>query len=161
MNTVTSTHVRRVIAGHFGVKLDRVVDDARLRDLGADWLDRLELLIMIEDQLPDLRISDLVADQSKPSAISCVPWKVRQRVLTPSARRSIFFQVKPAVSSANDCGSGSHYTSWSTRIWRQPRLTAAPTGSHARGIVLGARLSAGPSVRVALAQHSLQRTTFS
>ena len=62
MNTVTSAHVRRVIAGHFGVKLDRVVDDARLRDLGANWLDRLELLIMIEDQLPDLRISDLVAD---------------------------------------------------------------------------------------------------
>ena len=62
MNTVTSAHVRRVIAGHFGVKLDRVVDDARLRDLGADWLDRLELLIMIEDQFPDLRISDLVAD---------------------------------------------------------------------------------------------------
>jgi acyl carrier protein len=62
MNTGTSADVRRVIAGHFGVKPDRVVDDARLRDLGADWLDRLELLIMIEDQLPDLRISDLVAD---------------------------------------------------------------------------------------------------
>ena len=61
MNTVTSAHVRRVIAGHFGVKLDRVVDDARLRDLGADWLDRLELLIMIEDQLPDVQINDLVA----------------------------------------------------------------------------------------------------
>jgi acyl carrier protein len=62
MNSATSANLRRVIAGHFGVKLDRVVDDARLRDLGADWLDRLELLIMIEDQLPDLRISDLVAD---------------------------------------------------------------------------------------------------
>ena len=62
MNSATSANVRRVIAGHFGAKLDRVVDDARLRDLGANWLDRLELLIMIEDQLPDLRISDLVAD---------------------------------------------------------------------------------------------------
>jgi acyl carrier protein len=62
MNSATSAHVRRVIAGQFGVKLDRVVGDARLRDLGADGLDRLELLIMIEDQLPDLRISDLVAD---------------------------------------------------------------------------------------------------
>ena len=62
MNNATAANVRRVIAGHFGVKLDRVVDDARLRDLGADWLDRLELLIMIEDQVPDVNISDVVAD---------------------------------------------------------------------------------------------------
>ena len=62
MNTVTSAHVLRVIAGHFGVKLDRVVDDARFRYLGADWLDCLELLIMIEDQVPDVQINDLVAD---------------------------------------------------------------------------------------------------
>jgi acyl carrier protein len=62
MNSATSANVRRVIAGHFGVKLDRVVDDARLRDFGADWLDRLELLIMIEDQVPDVHISDLAAD---------------------------------------------------------------------------------------------------
>jgi len=62
MNATTAANVRRVIAGHFGVKLDRVADDDRLRDLGADWLDRLELLIMIEDQVPDVNISDVVAD---------------------------------------------------------------------------------------------------
>ena len=62
MNGATAANVRRVIAGHFGVKLDRVVDDARLRDLGADWLDRLELLIMIEDQVPEANISDAAAD---------------------------------------------------------------------------------------------------
>lgn len=61
MNSVTSGNVRRVIARHFGVKLDRVVDDARLLDFGADWLDRLELLIIIEDQVPDVEINDLVA----------------------------------------------------------------------------------------------------
>jgi acyl carrier protein len=61
MNSATSANVRRVIAGHFGVNLDRVVDDARLRDFGADWLDRLELLILIEDQVPDVQINDLVA----------------------------------------------------------------------------------------------------
>jgi acyl carrier protein len=54
MNSATSANVRRVIAGNFGVKLDRLVDDARSHDLGADWLDRLELLIMIEDQVPDV-----------------------------------------------------------------------------------------------------------
>jgi acyl carrier protein len=62
MNGATAANVRRVIAGHFGVKLDRVVNDARLRDLGADWLDRLELLIVIEDQVPEANISDVVAD---------------------------------------------------------------------------------------------------
>ena len=62
MNATTAANVRRVIAGHFGVKLDRVVDGAALRDLGADWLDRLELLIMIEDQVPEANVSDLVAD---------------------------------------------------------------------------------------------------
>jgi acyl carrier protein len=62
MNNATAANVRRVIAGHFGVKLDRVVDGAALRDLGADWLDRLELLIMIEDQVPEANVSDLVAD---------------------------------------------------------------------------------------------------
>jgi acyl carrier protein len=63
MNSVTSGNVRQVIARHFGVKLDRVVDDARLRDFGADWLDCLELLITIEDQVPDVEINDLVAGQ--------------------------------------------------------------------------------------------------
>ena len=62
MNATTAANVRRVIAGHFGVKLDRVVNDARLRDLGADWLDRLELLIVIEDQVPDVNITDVAAD---------------------------------------------------------------------------------------------------
>ena len=61
MNSATSANVRRIIARHFGVKLDRVVDDARLRDFGADWLDRLELLIVIEDQVPDVEINDLIA----------------------------------------------------------------------------------------------------
>jgi acyl carrier protein len=61
MNSVTSAHVRRVIARHFGVKLNRVVDHASLCDFGADWLDCLELLIMIEDRVPGVEIDDLVA----------------------------------------------------------------------------------------------------
>lgn len=64
MNSTTAQTVRRVIAEHFGVKVDRVVDEIRLRDdLGADWLDRLELLIVIEDQLPDFQFNEVVAEQ--------------------------------------------------------------------------------------------------
>lgn len=64
MNSTTAQTVRRVIAGHFGIKVDRVVDETRLcDDLGADWLDRLELLIVIEDQLLDFQFNEVVAEQ--------------------------------------------------------------------------------------------------
>ena len=53
----------RIIAGHFRVKLNRVVDDTRFSDLGADWLDRLELFMVIEDQLPQLQTGKLVAGE--------------------------------------------------------------------------------------------------
>jgi acyl carrier protein len=37
--------VREIIAGHFGIDPARVTDEARFRDdLGADWLDRLEVM---------------------------------------------------------------------------------------------------------------------
>jgi acyl carrier protein len=55
--------VREIIAGHFGVETRRVTDEARFRDdFGADWLDRLELIIAIEDQVSGFELSDVVAD---------------------------------------------------------------------------------------------------
>ena len=55
--------VREIIAGHFGVDPKRITDAARFRDdFGADWLDRLELIISIEDQVPGFELSDAVAD---------------------------------------------------------------------------------------------------
>ncbi len=55
--------VREIIAGHFGVDPKRIIDAARFRDdFGADWLDRLELIIAIEDQVPGFELSDAVAD---------------------------------------------------------------------------------------------------
>ena len=32
-------------------------------DLGADWLDRLEVIIAIEDKVPGFAMADVVADQ--------------------------------------------------------------------------------------------------
>jgi acyl carrier protein len=41
-----------------------LTDDARFRDdLGADWLDRLEVMIAIEDQISGFELADVVADQ--------------------------------------------------------------------------------------------------
>ena len=56
--------VREIIAGHFGVDPNRVTDEARFRDdLGADWLDRLEVIVAIEDQISGCELADIVADQ--------------------------------------------------------------------------------------------------
>jgi len=42
---------RNVIAEQLGVDAGRITDEARLvDDLGADWLDRPELMMVIEDQ---------------------------------------------------------------------------------------------------------------
>jgi acyl carrier protein len=56
--------VREIVAGHFRVDPQRLTDESRLHDdLGADWLDRLELMIAVEDQLAGTEIADVVADQ--------------------------------------------------------------------------------------------------
>lgn len=64
MNPNLASKARTVIAGHFGIAIDRLNDEARLEDdLGADWLDRLELMIMLEDQIGKFEISDTVAER--------------------------------------------------------------------------------------------------
>jgi acyl carrier protein len=56
--------VRGLIAKQLHVKPSRVTDGARLiEDLHADWLDRLELMMAIEDQFAGLQIGDDEADR--------------------------------------------------------------------------------------------------
>jgi acyl carrier protein len=64
MHNSLAIRVKEIIAGHFGIDRDHLTDESRFRDdLGADWLDRLELMIAIEDQVPGFEIPDAVADQ--------------------------------------------------------------------------------------------------
>jgi acyl carrier protein len=63
MNDELAAKVRRVVAEHFGIDPNRLTDEARFGDLGADWLDRLELVIAIEDQMTGIEIDDVAADQ--------------------------------------------------------------------------------------------------
>jgi acyl carrier protein len=63
MNDKLTAKVRSVIAEHFGIDPNRLTNEARFHDLGADWLDRLELVIAIEDQMTGIEIDDVVADQ--------------------------------------------------------------------------------------------------
>ena len=61
-----STHtekVRALIAKHLDIDIRRVTDGADLsRDLGADWLDRLELIILVEE-IAGVEIEDHEADR--------------------------------------------------------------------------------------------------
>jgi len=55
--------LRVLIAEHLQVEVRRVTDDAHLsRDLEADWLDRLELIILVEE-IAGVEITDDEADQ--------------------------------------------------------------------------------------------------
>ena len=61
---LASNDVRTLIANQLGVDVKRVTDEAHFTDdLGADWLDRLELMIVIEDQFADVLITDEEVDQ--------------------------------------------------------------------------------------------------
>jgi acyl carrier protein len=56
--------VRTLIAHQLGVDVKRVTDEAHFADdLGADWLDRLDLMIEIENQFPAVEITDDDVDQ--------------------------------------------------------------------------------------------------
>jgi acyl carrier protein len=61
---LAANDVRILIAHHLDVDVKRVTDEAHFTDdLGADWLDRLELMIVIEDRFADVVITDEDVDQ--------------------------------------------------------------------------------------------------
>jgi acyl carrier protein len=54
--------VRQLIANYLGVDASRITDEAHLSDdLGVDWLDQLELLVLIEDEFVGVEFSDATA----------------------------------------------------------------------------------------------------
>jgi acyl carrier protein len=61
---LAADEIRILIAQHLDVNIERVTDEAHFTDdLGADWLDRVELMIAIEDRFIDVEITDDDADQ--------------------------------------------------------------------------------------------------
>ena len=57
--TFAHDRVRTLIAEYIGVDAKRVTDEARFSDdLGLDWLDRLELMILIEDECAEVEFSE-------------------------------------------------------------------------------------------------------
>jgi acyl carrier protein len=50
--------LRTIVAEYLGIDTDQVTDEAHLSDLGLDWLDELELMILIEDEFAGVEFSD-------------------------------------------------------------------------------------------------------
>ena len=50
--------LRTLVAEYLGIDPDQVTDEAHLSDLGLDWLDELELMILIEDEFAGVEFSD-------------------------------------------------------------------------------------------------------
>jgi acyl carrier protein len=57
---LASSDVRVLVANHLGVSVDRVADTAHF---SHDLVDRLDLVMVIEDQFPGLQISDDQVDR--------------------------------------------------------------------------------------------------
>jgi acyl carrier protein len=82
---LASGKVRALIAKHLGVAIERVTDDAHFAyDLGADWLDRVELVIAIEDQFVGVEITDDDVDRMNVVAdlIRCIEQPAGERAET-------------------------------------------------------------------------------
>jgi acyl carrier protein len=51
------TKIRTVLAGHFGVDVEYITPDSHFaNDVGLDWLETIELIILLEEQFPNLEI---------------------------------------------------------------------------------------------------------
>jgi len=56
--------VRALIAEYLGIDIEQITDEARFGDdLGLDWLDELELMILIEDEFAGVEFLDTAANE--------------------------------------------------------------------------------------------------
>jgi acyl carrier protein len=80
------TKIRTVLAAHFGVDVKYITPDSHFaNDLGLDWLDTIELIILVEEQFPNLEIVERwqiasVADLIRQIRIVDNEWTVPEEV---------------------------------------------------------------------------------
>ena len=90
---LTTNDVRTLVANHLGVSVGRVTNEAHFtHDLGADWLDRYELMIVVEDHFDGVEIADADVDQIEVVGdlirhIETVDNERRQRGAAPVTRK--------------------------------------------------------------------------
>jgi acyl carrier protein len=108
-----SKDVRTLVANYLGVSVGRVTEEAHFtNDLGVDWLDRLELMMVVEDQFVGLEITDADVDQIEVVGdlirhIETVDIERRRRGAAPVARKlfgPLFARaVKPTTKPKEGC----------------------------------------------------------
>jgi acyl carrier protein len=79
--------VRALIAEYLDIDVKQVRDETHFSDdLGLDWLDQLELMILIEDEFAGIELSDNAALEVVGDLIRHI--EMTKKVLTPPGRRS-------------------------------------------------------------------------
>jgi len=88
-----TNRLRTLIAEYVGIEAELVTDEAHFSDdLGLDWLDQLELMIMIEDEFIGVEFSDTTAIEVVADLIRYIEIKAtnvkNHRNAAPAFRRS-------------------------------------------------------------------------
>ncbi len=124
--------VRTFIANHLGVSVGRVTDEAHFTDdLGADWLDRLDLMIAVEDQFAGVEITDGDVDRIEFVGdlirhIETLDSERRRRGAAPVLRNLFGPYVAGFSGSGNNVAAGS--LSWP----RAPPVSCACSASFSQ-----------------------------
>jgi acyl carrier protein len=109
---LSTNDVRTVVANHLGVSVGRVTDEAHFtHDLGVDWLDRYELMIVVEDHFDGVEIADADVNQIEVVGdliryIETVDNERRQRGIAPVTRKLFGPRLVRAVN-ASSAGANS------------------------------------------------------
>jgi acyl carrier protein len=111
-SSVDIDKVRSLIAKHLDVDIRRVTDDADLsHDLGADWLDRIELIILFEE-IAGVEIADHEANRIEVVGdliLYVDEGAERHPISYSSSRRQPYLlrpTLQPRVESHADSGCG-------------------------------------------------------
>jgi len=80
-----ANRVRALIAEYLGIDIEQITDEARFGDdLGLDWLDELELMILIEDEFAGVEFSDTAANEI--AVVSDLIRHIEMSVRTPGVK---------------------------------------------------------------------------
>ena len=116
-----TNEVRALIANQLGASVGRVTDEAHFTDdLGADWLDRLEIMIAVEDQFAGVEITDddvdrieVVGDLIRHIETMVSDW--RRRGAAPVISRLFEPRLARAVKPTKQQKAGEHVALFETR----------------------------------------------
>lgn len=106
--------IREFIADYVGVDVNKVIDDAHFcDDLGLDWLERLELVLRIEDET-GIAISD--TDATRIESVGNLLRHIQFAVMNEShGSTALRLEALRPLSRANSAGNGASHQRWKTR----------------------------------------------